>query len=103
MTARPFDLVADPRGTVFRVRVSPGASRARVIGEHAGAVKISVSAPPEKGKANSAVVKLLAKVMGVDRKSLVIISGQASRDKRLLLAGKDIEETGHLLGRAVGL
>ena len=53
MSQPRFNLSDEPEGTVFRVRVSPGASKERIAGEHAGALKISVTAAPEKGKANA--------------------------------------------------
>lgn len=74
---------------VFSLRVSPGASRARILGEHAGALKISVSAAPEKGKANKAVVEFLAGVLGVKKSDISVVSGETSRDKRIAVRGLD--------------
>ena len=96
-----FQLAPGPRGTVFLVRVSPGASREKVVGELGGALKVSVTAAPEKGKANAALIKLLAKTMRVDRKKLSIVSGETRKTKRILLEGKDVVETGKLLRQAV--
>jgi uncharacterized protein (TIGR00251 family) len=103
MSGSGFDLASTAEGTLFRVRVSPGASRERVSGLHDGALKVSVAAAPEKGRANTALVKFLAKTMGVSRKDLSIASGETDRNKRLLLEGRDIEETEKLLKRAAGL
>jgi uncharacterized protein (TIGR00251 family) len=99
----PFELVQDAEGTVFNVLVSPGASRNRILGEHAGSLKASVSAPPEKGKANSALLKLLAGAMGVNTGDLTIISGETTRMKRVLLRGRNMQQTWMLLNRAAGL
>ncbi len=96
----PFELTAAPTGTVFRARVSPGASKAKFLGEHGGALKLSVNAPPEKGKANSALLKLLAKALGVQRNQLAIISGETRKTKRILLKDKDIDQTRKLLRKA---
>lgn len=74
-------------GVVISVRVSPGASRDRVIGEHVGALKVSVSAPPEKGKANKAVCALIAKTLGVAKSSVGVVAGETSRDKKVLVCG----------------
>ncbi len=101
MSLPAFQLLPGPHGTVFHVRLSPGSSRERVVGEYAGALKVSVRAPAEKGKANAALVKLLAKAMGVERKSLAIISGETSRAKRILLRGRDAQQTEKLLHRAM--
>ena len=72
---------------VFSVRVSPGASRTRVLGEYAGALKIAVSAAPERGKANKAVVEFLADALGVSKSDVEIVSGHTSRDKRIAIRG----------------
>ncbi len=76
-----------PDGIVIPVKVSAGASRDRVIGEHAGALKLSVSAAPERGKANKAVCELVAKTLGVSRSQVKLVSGETSRDKKLMVAG----------------
>jgi len=78
-----------PDGCVLCVRVSPGASRDRILGEHAGALKISVSAAPEKGKANKAVCLLLAKNLHVPASHVSVIAGKTSRDKKVLIRGTD--------------
>ena len=86
-----------PEGLVIPVRVSAGASRDRVIGEHAGALKVSVSAAPERGKANKAVVELVAKTLGVPRSQVRLVSGETSRDKKLLVLGFTVEAARTLL------
>ena len=78
-----------PEGVIIPVRVTPGASRDRILGEHAGALKLSVSASPEKGKANRAVCRLLAKTLGIAKSNVRIVSGETSRDKRVLVRGPD--------------
>ena len=76
-----------PDGVVIPVRVSPGASRDRILGEHAGALKLSVSAPPERGKANKAVCTLIAKTLGITKSDVRIVAGETSRDKKVLIRG----------------
>ena len=68
-------------GTRLRLRVSPGAERAEVVGRHGDAWKIRVPAPPERGRANDAVVALIANALGVDRGDVTLVSGHGSRDK----------------------
>jgi uncharacterized protein len=80
-----------PEGVVIAVRVSAAASRDRVLGEHAGALKLSVSAPPERGKANAAVRALVAKTLGVAASHVSIVAGETSRDKKVLVRGADVE------------
>lgn len=74
-------------GCVLPVRAQPGARRAGVQGEQAGALKIAVTAPPEDGRANQALVEVLRKVLGVKRSQIELIGGQTSRDKRFLIRG----------------
>ena len=77
-------------GLVVPVLVNPGASRNRICGEHAGRLKVAVSAPPEGGKANEALRKYLAKRLKVSRSRIQIISGQTSRQKEVLIERVDI-------------
>ena len=84
------------------LRVSPGASRPSVVGRHGTAWKIRVAEAPEDGKANAAVVRLLAAELGVAPRDIEIVSGLASRDKTLVLAGIDSDEMERRLVRASG-
>jgi uncharacterized protein (TIGR00251 family) len=84
--ADPLDLVPVPGGTRLRLRVHPKARQDAVTGVHAGALKVSVAAPPERGKANDAVVKLLAKVLDLPKGSIEIVSGETSQDKTVVVA-----------------
>jgi uncharacterized protein (TIGR00251 family) len=59
----------------------PGARADAVVGWRGDALKISVTAAPEKGKANRAVVALLAETLGVPAGSIVLVAGEASQDK----------------------
>jgi hypothetical protein len=69
------------------VKVQPGASRERVVGRLGDAVKIAVTVPPEKGKANAAVEKLLAREFGIPAGSVEVVLGGASPRKRVRLRG----------------
>ena len=53
----------DKGAVVVPVRAQPGAARDRVAGEHDGALKVAVAAPPEGGRANAAIAKILAKAL----------------------------------------
>lgn len=68
-------------GTRLRLRVKPGAHHDAIIGIHGGALKLSVSAAPDKGKANAAVCALIAGVLQLPPSAVEIVSGQTSRDK----------------------
>lgn len=52
------------------------------------ALKIAVTAPPDKGKANAAVVALLAKTFGVAKSSVTVVAGETDRRKVLRIAGE---------------
>ncbi len=80
-----LDLVAVAGGTRLRLRVKAGARRDTIVGAHGGALKVSVAAPPERGKANRAVLELLAGALGLPPSSLALVSGETSPDKTLFV------------------
>ena len=71
----------------LRLRVSPGARRSEIVGRHGEAWKVRVAAAPERGKANTAVLELLADALDVESGQLVLVSGAGSRDKVVELHG----------------
>jgi len=73
--------------TRLRLRVSPGAGRSAIVGRHGEAWKVRVAAAPEGGKANDAMLDLLARILVVPRRSLDLVAGRASRDKIVVLEG----------------
>lgn len=77
---------AHPEGTVLRLRVQPGARREGFSGTHGEALKLAVTAVPERGRANEAVLALVARVLGVPRRGVRLLSGETTRDKRVLVA-----------------
>jgi uncharacterized protein (TIGR00251 family) len=74
-------------GCVLPVRAQPGARKAGVLGEQAGALKVAVTAPPEDGRANKALLEVLREALGLKRSQLELLSGETSRDKRFLIRG----------------
>ena len=74
-------------GSILVVRALPGARRNSIMGEVGGAVKIAVSASPDKGKANQAIIEVLREVLEVKRSQVELLSGFASRRKRFLIRG----------------
>jgi uncharacterized protein (TIGR00251 family) len=80
-------LTDNPEGIILPVRVRPGAKQAGIQGEHAGALKVSVTQPAEKGKANDALLETIADDLGLRRSQVELLSGQSQRDKRLLIRG----------------
>ena len=88
--------------TRLRLRVSPRAARAGVVGRHGEAWKVRVAAPPEAGRANDAVVRLLAETLSVPRTAVTVVSGHGARDKVVELAGLDEGEIDRRLSSAAG-
>ena len=72
---------------VLRVRATPKASRNAIQGTHEDSLKVSVQAPPENGKANDAIRKLLAKALKLRPSQVELKSGKSSRDKRFQIEG----------------
>jgi uncharacterized protein len=73
--------------TRLRLRISPGASRSQVVGRHGDGWKVRVGAPPESGKANEALLKLLAATLEIPRNRIEIAAGRGSRDKTIVVKG----------------
>ncbi len=74
-------------GLVIQVRAQPGAKRSAVVGQHGDALKVAVTAPPQDGRANDALVEVLRDALGLKRAQIELLSGQTSRDKRFLVRG----------------
>jgi len=79
--AADLELTEVEGGTRLRLRVKAGASANRIVGAHGGALKLGVTAPPEKGKANKAVLQLLGETLRLAPSSIELLSGHTSQDK----------------------
>ena len=85
----------------LRLRVSPGADQSEIVGRYGVGWKVRVAAAPERGRANEAVIRLLAEALDVESGALALVSGSASRDKVVELRGLDVAEAERRLeGRA---
>ena len=82
--------VAD--GCTLSVRVHPGARKNGVTGVHAGALKISLTAPPVDGKANEAVIAFLADALHLPRARVALVAGATSRAKIVRITGRSAAE-----------
>lgn len=69
------------------ILVQPRASRAKIGPMHDGRLKIAVTAPPVDGEANAAVIDLLARRLGIARRSIAVLAGASSRRKTLRIDG----------------
>ena len=89
-----------PTTTRLRLRVAPGASRPGIVGRHGDGWKVRVAAAPERGRANDAVLELLADTLAVPRASVTLVSGAGSRDKIVELSGLTPDEIERRLATA---
>lgn len=80
--SRPPDLshLVQP-GARIAVRVTPRGGRDALVLDEAGSIHVRVTAPPEDGRANAAVRKLLARVLGIAPSRLTLVGGATARDK----------------------
>lgn len=76
-----------PGGTYVEVRVIPRASRSAVAGERDGALVVRLAAPPVDGRANAALVAFVADTLDLPRRRVLLVHGDTSRQKRLLIEG----------------
>jgi uncharacterized protein (TIGR00251 family) len=82
-----IQLGAQGGDVLLPVKVVPKASRDRIVGELDGALKISVAAAPERGAANTAVCRLVAKALGIRAQQVTVDAGHASPRKVLRISG----------------
>jgi uncharacterized protein (TIGR00251 family) len=83
----PIPLRAAPGGVSFAVRVIPRAGRTGIAGTRGDALLVRLAAPPVDGAANLALITFIADLFDCPKRDVSITSGEASRDKRVLIAG----------------
>ena len=81
-----------PGGAIIAVKAVPGSSRDKIVGVLGDCLKVTASAAPEKGKANAAIAAILAKALGVDKRSVEIIAGQTSPRKEFRIASMSAQK-----------
>ena len=83
------------------VTVSPGAGRSEMVGRHGDGWRARVAAPPERGRANAALCKLLAETLSVPRSSVRVVAGRSARAKVVEIDGLEpVEIERRLTGEA---
>lgn len=82
-----MDYKITPEGLEIAVKVTPKAKQNKIIGFAPQGLKIQVTAAPEKGLANEAVIALLAKACGTAKKNVHVIAGDTSQTKKILICG----------------
>ena len=87
-----------PEGATLAVRAQPGAKKDAVLGRHGDALKIAVTAPPEDGRANAALVECLKNLLRVKRSQVELLSGERNRNKVFLIRGLTTAEVAERVG-----
>jgi len=83
----------------IEIHLQPGAKRNEIVGFREGVLYAKVTALPQKGQANRALVELMAQTLGIPKSSVDIIRGQSSRSKVIAVHGLTGEEVKEILGR----
>lgn len=89
-------------GTILPVRAQPGARRNEIRGEQDGMLKVSVTQVAEKGKANKALIEVLAKGLSLRKSQFELLSGETSSHKRFLIHGITPVDLTAALARLIG-
>ena len=92
----PIEAAGD--GCRLRLWVQPRAARDEVVGVQGDAVKVRLTAPPVEGKANEALVRFLAKQLGVPRSAVELTAGAGSRHKAVRVSGLSPQQARERLG-----
>lgn len=87
-----IDVAVHADGVILPVLAHARARLCAVLGERAGALRVAVTDPPEKGKANAAIQVLLAEVLSCPAQRITLVAGQTSRHKRFLVQGIALAE-----------
>jgi uncharacterized protein (TIGR00251 family) len=84
---REFKITDAKKGAAFAVRVVPRAKKNEIAGQVGEAIKVRLTAPPADGKANEALIALLAEKLGVGKSQVEIVAGATSRNKMVCVLG----------------
>lgn len=84
-------------GVLVRVKAVPGASRDQIVGSLGDRLKVRISAPPEGGKANDAIIRLLSTALGIGRSQIELVSGRSRAEKVFRLLGVEVDGVRRLL------
>jgi len=93
-----LELTNSEGGATLKIRAKTRADRNAVIEVRGDALLVAVSEPPEKGKANKAILTTLAKRLGVAKRDLSIAAGETQRDKRIRIEGLSARDVRGRLG-----
>jgi uncharacterized protein (TIGR00251 family) len=82
-----IELQSTTDGIILPVHAQPGARKNGITGVHDGRLKVAVTQAPEKGKANLALIKLLAELLDSKRSQITLVAGETSHHKKFLITG----------------
>ncbi|MBN1456782.1 MAG: YggU family protein [Sedimentisphaerales bacterium] len=86
-----LDISQNDEDVILSVKVVPAGSKTALAGLLDGMLKVKLSAAPEKGKANKALISFLADVLGVKKNSVSIISGSTNPHKKVKISGVNVD------------
>ena len=92
---------ATPKGAVFEVRVQPRAKRTAIVGVLDGRLKIALASPPIDGRANEELQRFFAELFSVSRTTIVLLAGEHSRNKRVMISKRESAEIGSAIEYAL--
>ncbi len=80
------------------VKIVPGASRTRIMGPWQGRLRIAVAAPPEKGRANEALIRFLADALNIARRDIDVVAGHTQPLKTIRIERVTADHIRSLVG-----
>ncbi len=101
---KELEIREEDDAVVFRVFVLPKSSRNQISGEHDGALKVKLTAPPVENAANKLCVTYLAKCLGLPKSSLEVAAGHTGRNKQIrVLCASSPEVKAHIRKKILAL
>jgi uncharacterized protein (TIGR00251 family) len=82
------------------ITVSPGAARTELVGRHGDGWRARIAAPPERGRANRALIELVAELVGMSRDQVSVVAGAGSRRKVVEVEGLEPDDLDRRLAEA---
>ena len=98
-----LNLQSTDDGVLLPVHAQPKASRNGIVGIHDGGLKVAVTQAPEKGKANTALIKTIAKSLGLRKSQITLVAGDTNRSKTFLVTDITPKELQATIDDVVGL
>ena len=98
-----IELEESANGVLLPIQAQPKARKNGLVGIHDGRLKVAVTQAPEKGKANLALVKLLASSLGVRRSQIELVSGATSSKKTFLITGVEMQDLRRRIDESSGM